>query len=116
MESHIGCCSSLEASQIEVLIVDLSAAVGEGSGVEALGLQADFGSNFLSMGIAHCALAGGADHLSKHLDGGTGGDGGSGVEMCQQTLRHSIAALAFASRIDLIRRNLSRVNQDGVNW
>ena len=79
---HINHCSSLEINQIETLIVDLSAAVGEGGGVEALDLQADFGSNFLPIGIAHCAPVRGTDHLSKHLDDSADEDGDSDVEMC----------------------------------
>ena len=116
MEPHIDCCSGFEVSQIEVFVVDLSAVIGEGGGVEALGLQADLGFNFLPMGIAHSALAEGIDHLFKHLDGSAGGDGGSGVEMCQQILGHSIATLVFAFRIDLVRRNLSRADWNGFNW
>ena len=110
MESHINCCSDLEANQIEVLIVNLNAVINESSGVEALDLQADLESDFLPMGIAHSALVRNADHLFKHFDGSTDEDDDNDVEICQQTLKHSIAILAFAFRIDLIRRNLSRVN------
>ena len=67
------------------------------------------------MGIAHSALARGTDHLSKHFNGSTGKDDGSDVETYQQTLGHSIATLTFVFRIDFIRRNLSRVNQNGFN-
>ena len=114
-EPHIDHCNSFEANQIEALIVDLSAAVNEGSDVKTLGLQVNLESDFLPMGIAHSAPAEGTDHLFKHLDGSTGEDGGSGVKTCQQTLRHSIATLTFASRINLIRRNLSRADQNDFN-
>ena len=67
------------------------------------------------MSIAHSAPARDADHLSKHLDDSTDGDGDSDVETHQQTLKHSIATLVFAFRIDLIRRNLSKANQNDFN-
>ena len=98
-----------------MLVVNLSAVISESSGVEALGLQVNFGSNFLPMGIAHSALAEDIDHFFKHLDDSADEDGGSDVKMCQQTLGHSIAILTFASRIDLVRRNLSRANQNDFN-
>ena len=115
MESYVGHCSSFKANQIEMLIVDLSAVINEGSDVEPFGLQADLGSNFLPMGIAHSAPAENADHLFKHLDNSAGEDDDSDVEMCQQILRHSIATLTFISRINLVRRNLNKTNQNDFN-
>ena len=67
------------------------------------------------MGIAHSALTRGTDHLFKHLDDSTDGDGDSDVETYQQTLKHSIATLTFAFKIDLIRRNLNRADQNDFN-
>ena len=110
VEPHINCCSDFKTNQIEMLVVDLSAVIDEGSDVEFLNLQADLESNFLPMGIAHSALARDTDHLFKHLDDSAGEDGDSNVETCQQILRHSIAILIFAFRIDLVRRNLSKAN------
>ena len=98
-----------------MFIVDLSAVIGENSHVEVLGLQANLKSNFLPMGIAHCTPARDADHLFKHLDSSTGENGDSSIETYQQTLRHSIATLTFAFRIDFVRRNLSRMNQNNFN-
>ena len=66
-----------------MFVVDLSAAINEGSDVKTFNLQVNFESNFLPMGIAHSALAKGIDYLFKHLDGNTGEDDGSDVEMYQ---------------------------------
>ena len=115
MKSHVNCCSDFKASQIEVLVVNLSAAIDEGSDVKALDLQANLESNFLPMGIAHSAPAKGTDHLSKHLNSSADEDDDNNVEMCQQILKHSITTLTFTFRIDLIKRNLSRVNQNDFN-
>ena len=115
VESHIDCCSDFEVSQIEMLVVDLSAVIDEDSGVEALGLQADLESNFLPMGIAHSASAENADHLFKHLDNSADENDDSNVEMCQQILKHSIATLIFISKINLVRRNLNKTNQNDFN-
>ena len=79
-EPHINCCSSFETNQIKVLIIDLSAAIDEGSGVEALDLQADFESDFLLMSIAHSAPAEGIDYLFKHFDDDADEDDDSDVE------------------------------------
>ena len=109
-ESHVNCCSSFKTSQIEVFIVNLNVAINEGNDIKALGLQADFESNFLPMGIAYSALTENTDHLFKHLNDSTGGNDGSNVKTYQQILRHSIATLTFTFRIDFIRRNLSKAN------
>ena len=109
-ESHIGCCSSFKANQIEVLIIDLSAAIDENDDVKSFNLQVDFKSDFLPIDITHSALTENADHLFKHLNNSVDGNDDSNVETCQQILRHSIATLTFAFRVDLIRRNLSRAN------
>ena len=93
-----------------MLIVDLSAAVDEGSNVKTFNLQADFEFNFLSMGIAHSAPVRNIDYLFKHLDNSVDEDDDSDVKPCQQILKHSIATLTFAFRIDFIRRNFSKAN------
>ena len=115
MKSYVDHCSSLKINQIEAFIIDLNTAINENSDVETLNLQVNLESDFLPMGIAHSALIRNADHLFKHFNSSTNGDDDSDVEMCQQILKHSIATLVFAFRIDFIRRNLSKVNQNNFN-
>ena len=68
------------------------------------------------MGIAHSALAEDVDHLFKHFNDSTNENGDSNVEMCQQILKYSIATLTFTFRIDLVKRNLSKMNWNDFNW
>ena len=71
MKLHVNCCSSLKINQIEAFIIDLSAAIDEGSNIELFNLQVDFEFNFLSINIAHSAPVRDTDHLFKHLDDST---------------------------------------------
>ena len=67
------------------------------------------------MGITHSASIKSINHLFKHLDDDVDGNGDSDVETHQQILRYNITTLTFTFRIDLVRRNLSRANQNGFN-
>ena len=69
-------------NQIEVFVVDLSAAINESDDVEILDLQVNLESNFLPIGIAHSALAENTNHLSKHLNDSISEDDDSSVEIC----------------------------------
>ena len=98
-----------------MLIINLNAVINENDNVKLFDLQADFGFDFLLIGITHSASTENVDHLFKHFNGSTDENSDSDVKTYQQILKHSIAILIFVFKIDFVRRNLSRVNWNDFN-
>ena len=115
MKSYIDYCSDFKINQIKAFIVNLSAVIDENDDVKIFNLQANFKFNFLLMSIAYSAPAEDVDHLFKHFNNDTDGNDDSNVEMYQQILRYNIVILTFVFRIDFVKRNLSKANQNDFN-